>query len=73
MTEFSGTEADTVQYPKVHQAAEIGWVPLSPQEAREKRDGVDGMFFRAELETKLALFNPWMSADAIRQIREVLR
>ena len=31
------------------------------------------MFFRAELETKLALFNPWMSADAIRQIREVLR
>lgn len=72
MTEFSVTEADTVQFPMVRHAAEIGWVPLSPQEAGEKRGGVDGMFFRAELETKLAQFNPWMSADAIRQVIERL-
>ncbi len=72
MTEFSVTEADTVQFPMVHHAAEIGWVPLSPQEAREKRGGVDGMFFRAELETKLARFNPWMPADAKRQVIERL-
>ena len=72
MTEFSVTEADTVQFPMVRHAAEIGWVPLSPQEASEKRGGVDGMFFRAELETKLAQFNPWMSADAIRQVIERL-
>ena len=72
MTDFSVTEADTVQFPMVRHAAEIGWVPLSPQEAREKRGGVDGIFFRAELETRLALFNQWMSADAIRQVIERL-
>ena len=72
MTDFSVTEADTVQFPMVRHAAEIGWVPLSPQEASEKRGGVDGMFFRAELETKLARFNPWMPADAIRQVIERL-
>ncbi len=72
MTEFSVTEADTVQFPMVRHAAEIGWVPLSPQAAGEKRGGVDGMFFRAELETKLAQFNPWMSVDAIRQVIERL-
>ena len=38
--------------------AEIGWTPLSPQEASEKRGGVDGIFFRDELEIKLAQFNP---------------
>ncbi len=72
MTEFSVTEADTVQFPMVRHAAEISWVPLSPQEASEKRGGVDGMFFRSELETKLAQFNPWMSVDAIRQVIERL-
>ena len=56
----------------VHHAAEIGWTPLSPQEARQKRGGVEGMFFYEELETKLAQFNPWMSADAIRQVIELL-
>ena len=72
MTERNLTEADTVQFPMVRHAAEIGWVPLSPQNARQKRGGVDGMFFRAELETKLAQFNPWMSADATRQVIERL-
>ena len=56
----------------VHHAVEIGWTPLSPQEARQKRGGVEGMFFYEELETKLAQFNPWMSADAIRQVIELL-
>ena len=72
MTEFSVTEADTVQFPMVHHAAEIGWVPLSPQEAREKRGGVETMLFHADLETKLTQFNPWMSADAVRQVIERL-
>ena len=66
MTDLKVTEAITVQFPMVHHAAEIGWTPLPPQEAGEKRGGVDGMFFRAELEAKLAQFNPWMSADATR-------
>ena len=72
MTEHNLSEADTVQFPMVHHAVEIGWTPLSPQEAREKRGGADGVFFREELETKLAQFNPWMSADAIRQVIERL-
>ena len=72
MTERYITEAETVQFPMVRHAAEIGWTPLSPQEASEKRGGVDGIFFRDELETKLARFNPWMSADAIRQVIERL-
>ena len=72
MTEHYIAEADTVQFPMVHHAAEIGWVPLSPQDARQKRGGVDGMFFRAELGTKLGQFNPWLSADAIRQVIERL-
>ena len=65
-------EADTVQFPMVHHAAEIGWTPLPTQEAREKRGGVDGMLFREELETKLGQFNPWMPRDAIRQVIEHL-
>ena len=65
-------EAETVQFPMVHHATEIGWTPLPPQEAIEKRGGVDGMLFREELETKLAQLNPWMSADAIRQVIERL-
>ena len=56
----------------VHHAVEVGWTPLSPQEAMQKRGDVEGMFFRDELETKLAQFNPWMSADAIRQVIELL-
>lgn len=72
MTDLKITEAITVQFPMVNHAAEIGWTPLTPQEAGEKRGGVDGMFFRVELETKLAQFNPWMSADATRQVIERL-
>ncbi len=72
MTDLKVTEAITVQFPMVLHAAEIGWTPLTPQEAGEKRGGVDGMFFRAELETKLAQFNPWMAADATRQVIERL-
>ena len=72
MTDLKVTEAITVQFPMVHHAAEIGWTPLPPQEAREKRGGVDGMLFRQELETKLGQFNPWMSADAVRQVIERL-
>lgn len=39
MTERKLTEAHTVQFPVVRHAAEIGWIPLPPQEAGEKRGG----------------------------------
>ena len=68
------TEADTVQFPMVHHAAEIGWTAISPheQDASERRGGVEGMFFREELEGKLKHFNPWMPADTRRQVIERL-
>ena len=66
------TEADTVQFPMVHHAAEIGWTAISPHDASEKRGGVEGMFFREELEGKLKHFNPWMPADTRRQVIERL-
>ena len=72
MTERNLTEAETVQFPMVRHAGEIGWAEIPPQLAREKRGSVAGMFFREELETKLTQFNPWMSDDAKRQVIERL-
>ena len=65
-------EADTIQFPMVRHAAEIGWTPLPPQEAIDKRGGVEGMLFRDELEEKIKQFNPWMSDGARRQVIEHL-
>ena len=72
MTYRNLSEADTVQFSMVRHAAEIGWTAISPQLARKKRGGEEGMLFRDELEEKLRQFNEWMSADAIRQVIERL-
>ncbi len=72
MTELKVTEADTVQFPMVRHAAEIGWTPLPPTAARHKRGGEAGTLFRDELEAKLRQFNPWMTAEAIRSAVERL-
>ena len=72
MSELKISEAGTVQFPMVKHAAEIGWTPLTPEVAKQKRGGEAGMLLRDELEAKLARFNPWMSADAIRQVIETL-
>lgn len=66
------SEAGTVQLPMLKHAAEIGWTPLSPGVAKQKRGGEAGMLLRDELEEKLAQFNPWMSKDAIRSVIETL-
>jgi type I restriction enzyme, R subunit len=66
------SEAGTVQFPMVKHAAEIGWTPISPDVAKQKRGGEAGMLLRDELEAKLAAFNPWMSADAVRSVIETL-
>ena len=39
MTEPGITEAGTAQFPMVRHAAEIGWTPLTPQEALARRHG----------------------------------
>lgn len=72
MSQLSISEAGTVQFPMVKHAVEIGWVPLTPDEARQKRGGDDGMLFRDELSAKLTQFNSWLKPDAVRSIIETL-
>ena len=49
MSQLSISEAGTVQFPMVKHAVEIGWTPISPDEARQKRGDDSGMLFRDEL------------------------
>lgn len=72
MSDLKISEAGTVQFPMVKHAAEIGWTPLTPEAAKQKRGGEAGMLLRDELEAKLSEFNPWLSADALRSIIETL-
>jgi type I restriction enzyme, R subunit len=72
MSEIKISEAGTVQFPMVAHAAGIGWTPISPEIAKQKRGGEAGMMLRDELEAALAKFNPWMTAEAVRQVIEKL-
>ncbi|WP_299426827.1 HsdR family type I site-specific deoxyribonuclease [uncultured Meiothermus sp.] len=72
MSTLKISEAGTVQFPMVEHAVEIGWTPLTPEDARAKRGGEAGTFFREVLEDRLAAFNPWLSADAVRSVVETL-
>lgn len=66
------SEAGTVQFPMVKHATEIGWTPITPEVAKQKRGGEAGMLLRDELEDKLARFNAWMTKDAVRSVIETL-
>ncbi|MEK0085795.1 type I restriction endonuclease subunit R [Benzoatithermus flavus] len=72
MSTLKISEAGTVQFPMVKHAAEIGWTPITPEDARTQRGGDAGTFFRDVLQAKLAAFNPWLSADAVRSVVETL-
>ncbi len=72
MSELKISEAGTVQFPMVKHAVEIGWTPLTPDVAKQKRGGEAGMLLRDELEAKLSQFNGWMSKDGIRSVIETL-
>ena len=72
MAEHQISEAGSVQFPMVAHAASIGWTPLKPERAKQKRRGEAGMVFRDELEAALVKFNPWMMPDTIRQVIEKL-
>ena len=72
MTELNITEAGTVQFPMVRHAAEVGWTPIPPGDARRRRGGETGTLLRDELEDALGRFNPWMSGEAIRSVVERL-
>jgi type I restriction enzyme, R subunit len=72
MSELKISEAGSVQFPMVAHAAAIGWIAIPPEVAMQKRGGETGMLFRDELEEALGRFNPWLSADAVRQLIEKL-
>ena len=70
MTELNIREADTVQFPMVHHAAEVGWLSLPPSDALALRGGMAGLLFRSEVESALGRFNPWMTDGAVRSVVE---
>ena len=72
MSQLSISEAGTVQFPMVKHAVEIGWTPIDPDDARQKRGGDSGMLFRDELAVKLPKFNSWLKPDAVRSIIETI-
>lgn len=72
MTALRISEAGSVQFPMVNHAIEIGWLPLAPEIAKQKRGGESDMFLRDELGIKLKQFNSWMSDDAVRSVMEKL-
>ncbi len=72
MSQLSISEAGTVQFPMVKHAVEIGWSPIGPDEARQKRGGDSGMLFRDEVAAKLSEFNVWLKRDAVRSIIETI-
>ncbi len=72
MSDLKISEAGSVQFPMVRHAEEIGWTPLPPELAREKRGSEAAMFLRDELEAALGKFNPWLTSDAKRSIIETL-
>ena len=73
MTALHISEASTVQMPMVRHAAEVGWIPVPPQEALAHRGGPAGLSFRGELEDALRRLNPWLTNDAIRGVVERLQ
>jgi type I restriction enzyme, R subunit len=66
------SEAGTVQFPMVRHAIEIGWAPLTPDDARARRGGDANMILRDELAAKLRQFNPWLNTDGVRSVIETL-
>jgi type I restriction enzyme R subunit len=72
MSNLTISEAGTVQFPMVKHAVEIGWTPLTPDDARIRRGGDANMILRDELTVKLRQFNPWLTGDGIRSVIESL-
>ncbi len=72
MTTLRISEAISAQFPMVAHADEIGWTPLTPEDAEAKRGGTTGMYLPHELESKLIEFNPWLSESAARAIVDTL-
>lgn len=69
MNRLSISEATSVQFPMVKHASEIGWGPLSPEIARQKRNGDAGMFLLDDLTERLIALNPGLvTRENVRSI-----
>ena len=66
MSDLEISEANSVQFPMIRHAAEVGWTPLPPQAALSKRGGEAGMLFHDEVEAALHRCNPWLGDEAVR-------
>lgn len=63
MSELKVSEAGSVQFPMVRHAVEIGWAPLTPDEAADKRGGEKGLFLYDELRAALLKLNPGLVSE----------
>ena len=72
MTTLKIAEGYTVQFPMVKHAVEVGWTPMTQQEAEAKRHGRANMVFRDDLESKLVEFNSWLTDDQARAIVDTI-
>jgi type I restriction enzyme R subunit len=63
MTRHLASEGDSVQYPLIRHAEEIGWLYVPRLEALGKRGGEDSPFFRDELRAALLRLNPGLVTD----------
>jgi len=73
MSELKISEAGSVQFPMVRHAADIGWIPLKPEIAKQKRGGEAGVFLEDELSEKLIALNPGLvTTGNVRSIIERL-
>ena len=68
MTDLQITESAAVQFPMIRHAEAVGWAPIPPDIALQKRGGEAGTLFRDEIEGALRRFNAWMTDDAIRSV-----
>ncbi len=66
MSDLEISEANSVQFPMIRHAAEVGWAPIPPQAALSKRGGEAGMLFHDEVEAALHRCNPWLGDEAVR-------
>ena len=73
MNDLRVNEAETVQFPMVRHATEIGWTPISPQDALALRGSEAELLLQNYLEEALRRFNPWMTDNAIRSVIENLQ
>ncbi len=61
-----------MQFPMVRHAKEIGWTPIPPEAALQKRGSKAGMLFRDEIAVKLRQFNSWLTEEVACSIIETL-